>query len=205
MGPPSLGRRVWASGVHGSRDTRGDRRWAVPAVPPSTSARGLSNLGLLWPGLYPVKRLDPTLQAAPSGQFLAMTLPAPSRDRVLPRLAVPSGGTALSERRSPAAVPMVHREASAVPQRPANADPNSWDGPACLWVGRGSGRLGRAVATQAPSLAAQPPRWAVSLLWNRLRFSTFSPLSGQRRSRWMPRRPRRGKPDGTKGAGSRSL
>lgn len=96
------------------------------------------------------------------------------------------------------------REAS---HRSSEVDPRTWDGPACLWAGRGSGRSHRAAAhhTPVPDLTVQSPRWSVSRLWHRLRFSSFSPLADQRRSRWMPRKPRRGKPEGTKGAGSRSL
>ncbi len=55
------------------------------------------------------------------------------------------------------------------------------------------------------TLEMRPARLHVSSLWHRLRFSGFSPMESQRRSTWKPGKPRRGRPEGTKGAGSRSL
>ncbi len=55
------------------------------------------------------------------------------------------------------------------------------------------------------TLEMRPARLHVSSLWHRLRFSGFSPMASQRRSTWKPGKPRRGRPEGTKGAGSRSL
>lgn len=55
------------------------------------------------------------------------------------------------------------------------------------------------------TLEMRPARLHVSSLWHRLRFSGFSPMASQRRSTWKPGKPRRGRPEGTKGAGSRSI
>lgn len=55
------------------------------------------------------------------------------------------------------------------------------------------------------TLEMRPARLHVSSLWHRLRFSGLSPMANQRRSTWKPGKPRRGRPEGTKGAGSRSL
>ncbi len=55
------------------------------------------------------------------------------------------------------------------------------------------------------TLDMRPARPHVSSLWHRLRFNRFSPMANQRRSSWKPGKPRRGRPEGTKGAGSRSL
>jgi len=55
------------------------------------------------------------------------------------------------------------------------------------------------------TLDMRPTRSPVSGVWHRLRFNGFSPMTNQRRSGWKPGRPRRGRPEGTKGAGSRSI
>jgi len=55
------------------------------------------------------------------------------------------------------------------------------------------------------TLDMRPTRSPVSGFWHRLRFNGFSPMTNQRRSGWKPGRPRRGRPEGTKGAGSRSI
>ena len=64
----------------------------------------------------------------------------------------------------------------------------------------------RTELTPQVTLTMRPARLPVSGLWYRLRFSSVLPLAKPRRShRWRPGKPRRGRPEGTKGAGSRSL
>lgn len=72
-------------------------------------------------------------------------------------------------------------------------------------VGEGVVRERAAREEEILTLEMRPARLHVSSLWHRLRFSGFSPMASQRRSTWKPGKPRRGRPEGTKGAGSRSL